>query len=187
MKDEIVIRLALAADIPVLRDLIERSARGLSRGFYSDTEIESALRHVFGVDSTLIADGTYFVVEMNDVPVACGGWSFRRNLYGGDQRPTGTAEQLDPQKDAARIRAFFVAPEAVRRGIGRKLLAACEDAARAAGFSTLELMATLPGVPFYAALGFAAEEEVLDTLPDGVTLRFVRMRRAATPARACGT
>lgn len=174
----IALRVALPADIPALRDLIERSARALSRGYYSAQEIDSVVRHVFGVDSTLIADGTYFVAELAGTLAGCGGWSYRRTLYGGDQRPVGGAERLIPGRDPARIRAFFVAPEAARRGVGRRLLAACVAAARAAGFTDLELMATLPGVPFYRALGFDAIEEVVDRLPDGVSLRFERMRRS---------
>lgn len=174
----IAVRLAERSDIPVLRELIGRSARGLSREHYSEVEIESALQYVFGVDSTLIADRTYFVAELDGGVAGCGGWSFRRTLYGGDQRPIGAAERLDPRVDPARIRAFFIAPEAARRGIGRGILARCEMAARAAGFTAFELMSTLPGVPFYTALGFAAEEPITDTLPNGVTLRFVRMRRA---------
>lgn len=177
VREDLVLRLAKPADIPVLHDLIARSARGLSHGYYSAAETEAALRHVFGVDSTLISDGTYFVAEQDGIPLGCGGWSDRRTLYGGDQRPMGNAERLDPALEPARIRAFFVAPEAARRGIGRRLLAACEEAARQAGFRSLELMATLPGVPFYRALGFVPVENVTDTLPDGVALRFVRMHR----------
>lgn len=170
------IRRATAGDVAALNGLIARSGRELSRGYYTDTEIESALRYVFGVDSALIHDGTYFVVEDAGTLLGSGGWSRRRTLYGGDQRPVGADELLDPARDAARIRAFFVAPEAARRGVGRVLLAACVDAARAAGFQSLELMATLPGVPFYRAQGFVEVEPVADTLPDGVVLRFVRMR-----------
>jgi GNAT superfamily N-acetyltransferase len=170
------IRRATAGDVAALNALIARSGRELSRGYYTDAEIESALRYVFGVDSALIHDGTYFVVEDGGTLLGCGGWSRRRTLYGGDQRPVGADELLDPARDAARIRAFFVAPEAARRGVGRVLLAACVDAARAAGFRSLELMATLPGVPFYRAQGFVDVEPVADTLPDGVVLRFVRMR-----------
>jgi GNAT superfamily N-acetyltransferase len=173
------IRAATPADIPSLRALIERSARELSRGFYTAREAESAITHVFGVDSSLVADGTYYVVEAGGLPAGCGGWSRRRTLYGGDQRPVGSvAELLDPARDAARIRAFFVAPEFARRGFGTLLLDHCVAAAGAAGFSRLELMSTLPGVPFYAALGFVAEEEVKDVLPDGVSVGFVRMTRA---------
>lgn len=176
--DELSVRCAVPADIPGLTDLISRSARSLSRGYYSDIETESAIRFVFGVDSVLVADGTYFVAERDGVTLGCGGWSRRASLYGGDQRPSGPPDLLDPSRDAARIRAFFVAPEAARQGVGRRLLEECSKAAARAGFSTLELMSTLPGVPFYSALGFEAVEEVIDELPDGVALAFVRMRRS---------
>lgn len=172
------VRLARLEEMAELQDLIARSARGLSAGYYSPLEIEAGIRYVFGVDSTLIADGTYFVAEGDRGIVGCGGWSERRTLYGGDQRPMGAPDRLDPSREPARIRAFFVAPEASRQGIGRRLLERCEVAARQAGFRTLELMATLPGVPFYAALGFEAVEQVEDVLPNGIGLRFVRMRRA---------
>ena len=173
------LRPATAADIPVLNPLIARSARALSAGFYSPDVIESAIRHVFGVDSTLIADGTFFVaVAEDDTIVACGGWSRRRTLYGGDQRPVGNADPLDPRTDAARIRAFFVDPAHARRGLGRLLYDACARAARESGFGRLELMATLPGVPLYAALGFAEIEAVTDVLPDGTPIGFVRMGRS---------
>ena len=170
--------------------LIPESARALSVGYYTPEQTEAAIRHVFGVDSQLIADGTYFVVEDGATIVACGGWSRRRALYGGDQRKVdgasagnaGVAEALggdvlDPTVDAARVRAFFVAPSHARRGIGTRLLEACTAAAGAAGFIRLELMATHPGVPFYARLGFRAVETVTDTLPDGTMLEFVRMQR----------
>jgi GNAT superfamily N-acetyltransferase len=177
------IRPATPDDIPALNALIERSARELSRGYYDAREIDSAIRHVFGVDTTLVLDRTYFVVEDGDRLMGCGGWSRRRALYGGDQRPVGGADAyLDPAVDAARIRAFFVAPEAARRGVGRVLLEACTSAAQHAGFRTLELMATLPGVPFYRTQGFVDVEPVTDLLPDGVALRFVRMRRTLAPS-----
>lgn len=172
------IRPATRDDIPLLNALITRSARELSRGFYTEAETEAAIRFVFGVDTSLVDDGTYFVVEDGATLLGCGGWSRRRTLYGGDQRPMGeVAELLDPARDAARIRAFFVAPDAARRGVGRALLAACAAAAHDAGFRSLELMATLPGVPFYAASGFVERERVVDALPDGTPLRFVRMTR----------
>jgi len=162
-------------DIPALTRLIEDSARVLSRGFYTDQETESAIRHVFGVDTTLVDDGTYYVVELDGQLAGCGGWSKRNTMYGGDQRPVGEASLLDPEREPARIRAFFVAPTAARKGVGRRLLQHCEDAATAAGFRSLTLMATLPGVPFYAALGFRAMKDVVDVLPDGVPLKFVKM------------
>jgi GNAT superfamily N-acetyltransferase len=171
------LRLATMADVPVLNRLIALSARQLSVGFYSPAQVEAAIRYVFGVDSKLVADGTYFVAEIGATIVACGGWSRRRTLYGGDQRPIGEAAFLDPATEAARIRAFFVHPQSARRGIGRRILAACVDAGRAAGFNRFELMATLPGVPLYAAEGFRRVEDVVDVLPDGTSIPFVRMVR----------
>lgn len=189
----LTLRPATLDDIPALNALIERSARALSVGFYTDAETDSAIRFVFGVDTTLVRDGSYFVVHDGDALAGCGGWSRRRTLYGGDQRPvdagataTGTSaataaagdhDLLQPGVEPAKVRAFFVAPEHARRGVGRFLLAACLDAARAAGFTRVELMATLPGVPFYAALGFTPVRDVVDRLPDGTPLRFVQMQR----------
>ena len=180
-----ILRPARPADVPALQALIERSARGLSAGFYTPAEAESAIRYVFGVDSNLIADGSYFAVRDGPTIVGCGGWSRRRTLYGGDQRPVGDgSDRLDPTTDAARIRAFFVAPERARQGIGRLLLDACFDAAGAAGFARAELMATLPGVPLYEAYGFEALERVTDVLPDGTPIAFVRMARDIPPRAA---
>jgi len=171
------VRPASLADIPTLTGMIASSARILSRGYYTGQETESAIRHVFGVDSALIADGTYFVATLGGRLAGCGGWSRRQTLYGGDQRPVGALDLLDPARDAARIRAFFVAPTAARRGVGRGLFNECVRAASASGFRALELMATLPGVPFYAALEFETIEQITDELPDGTPIRFVRMRR----------
>ena len=179
MPPEISLRPARHQDIPALNGLITRSARALSVGYYTPAQAESAIRHVFGVDTALVDDGTYLVAEVDGALVGCGGWSSRRTLYGGDQRKVGESDRLDPATDAARIRAFFVAPEWARRGIGRRILDACAAAAHAAGFATLELMATLPGVPMYAACGFVEVEQVVDRLPDGTELPFVRMRRQA--------
>ena len=168
---------ATVGDIPALQRLIEQSARSLSVGYYTPAQIDAVVRYVFGVDSTLIDDGTYFVVRDGGEIVACGGWSRRRTLYGGDQRPVGASDLLDPAKDAARIRAFFVAPSHARRGIGRMLLDACVVPAKTAGFRRLELMATLPGVPFYRACAFRPIENVTDVLPDRTAIEFVRMER----------
>jgi GNAT superfamily N-acetyltransferase len=179
------LRLARAADVPVLDALIAASVRALSRGYYSPRQIESALRFVFGVDTQLLADGTYYLIEASGEPVACGGWSRRATLYGGDQHKTDTDDPLlDPATAPARIRAFFVHPAWARRGLGRRLLHACSEAAARDGFSALELMATLPGEPLYAALGFAAVEPIEVVLPDGVPLPLVRMRRAAAHTSA---
>lgn len=184
------VRIATRDDVPALQRLITDSARELSRGFYTDAEIASAIRFVFGVDTSLVDDGTYFVAELDGALAGCGGWSRRNTMYGGDQRPIGEATLLDPTREAARIRAFFVAPTAARRGVGRRLLEECAAAASQAGFQSLTLMATLPGVPFYSALGFLPDEDVVDILPDGVPLRFVRMTRpldGAGPTSALAT
>lgn len=175
--EPLTIRPARRADVPALNLLIEQSARALSEGFYSARQIEAAIRYVFGVDTTLVDDGSYLVVEQAGEIVGCGGWSARRAIYGGDQRRVGDVERLDPLLDAARIRAFFVAPGWARRGVGSALLDACEHAAFAAGFRALELMATLPGVPLYAARGFVGVDNVRDRLPDGTEIDFVRMRK----------
>jgi len=132
---------------------------------------------VFGVDSQLIADRSYFVIEDEEGLVAAGGWSRRRQLFGGDQMKGAEDPLLDPATEAARIRAFFVAPRAARRGLGRRLYEACAAAASGAGFTRLELVATLPGIPLYRALGFEIDEEYAVALPDGVALPVARMHR----------
>lgn len=156
----ITIRPARADEIPVLEALIERSARGLSRSDYDEAEIEALIAHIFGIDSEVVADGTYLVAEIDGRIAGCGGWSRRRTLFGGDRFAARENGLLDPAVDAARIRAFFVDPPFARRGVGKAILAACEAAAVAAGFRALALMATLPGVPFYAAEGFVGQDPV---------------------------
>ena len=175
------IRLATPQDVPALRELIPVSARALSRGFYADAETESAIRHVFGPDSRLIADGTYFVAEEDGVLAGCGGWSRRRTLYGGDQTKSGEEPLLDPAREAAKVRAFFVHPDFARRGVASRILEACLAAARAAGFRRVELAATLPGVPFYAARGFVERERLSAPMADGRQLPIVRMEREIEP------
>jgi GNAT superfamily N-acetyltransferase len=172
------LRLATSADIPRLRPLIELSARELQQGDYRAAQIEAALRSAYGVDSQLIADSTYFVVEVGDELVACGGWSHRKTLFGGDDQPGRQADRLDPAREAARIRAFFVHPGWARRGLGRAILCRCEQEARAHGFVAAELMATLAGVRLYAALGYAAAAPVEVALAGGETITFVPMRKS---------
>jgi GNAT superfamily N-acetyltransferase len=176
-----LLRLATAGDLPALRELIAASVRGLSRGYYTAAQIESALRYVFGPDTQLIADQTYYVITTGVALVAAGGWSRRRTLYGGDQMKGAEDPLLDPTSEAARIRAFFVHPEWARRGLGRRLFEQCAAAAAHAGFRSFELMATLPGEPLYRALGFVALERPTPILPDGVALPVVRMMRPLTP------
>lgn len=170
------IRPATLADKPKLEALIARSARELSRADYTPEQIEGALRGAFGVDTQLIHDGTYFVVESAGEPIGCGGWSYRRTLFGGDARAERDAGALDPQQDAAKIRAFFIDPAHARQGIGQALLERCESEARARGFSRCELMATLPGVRLYAARGYVAGELIHYPLgSSGLTIQFVPM------------
>jgi GNAT superfamily N-acetyltransferase len=176
------IRKATPADIPRLREVIEASVRGLQAGDYSPAQIEGALNSVYGVDSQLIADGTYFAAEIAEpqgapLIVACGGWSKRKTLYGGDQYATREDSLLDPARDAAKIRAFFVHPEWARRGIGSLILEACEDAAREAGFIRLEMGATLSGVAFYKDKGYTEVENQQVPLGNGETLPIVRMAK----------
>jgi N-acetylglutamate synthase-like GNAT family acetyltransferase len=175
------IRAARPDDIPALQELIAQSVRELSRGFYTEAEAESGLRYVFGVDSQLIADQSYFVIEDDEGLAAAGGWSRRRQLFGGDLMKGVEDPLLDPATDAARIRAFFVAPRAARRGLGRRLYEQCAVAARGAGFTRLELVATMPGIPLYRALGFELAEEYSVALPDGVALPVARMHRMIVP------
>jgi GNAT superfamily N-acetyltransferase len=173
------IRKAIANDIPRLREVIEASVRGLQAEDYSPAQIEGALKSVYGVDSQLIADGTYLVAEeaspSGPVIVGCGGWSQRKTLYGGDQYSGREDALLDPSRDAAKIRAFFVRPERARRGIGGMILETCEEAARTAGFTRLEMGATLSGVAFYKAKGYAEVESQAVSLGNGEVLPIVRM------------
>ena len=178
MIDPIDVRLATPADLPTLRELIPLSVRGLSRDYYSSAQIEAAIRYIFGPDTQLIADGTYFVAESAGRIVGCGGWSRRRTLFGGDQMKTEEDPLLDPRAEAARVRAFFVHPDWARRGVGRRILEACTIAARAAGFERIELVATLPGEPLYRAFGCEVLERFEAPMADGSTLPVVRMTRA---------
>jgi len=175
--ERLTMRKARPADIPVMTALIHESVRGLGRGFYSDQQIESGIRYVFGVDTTLVEDGTYFCVEAASEIVGCGGWSRRQTHYGGDHAKHEPDLPIDPATDPARIRAFFVHPAWARRGIGRMLLDACVSAARAAGFSRLMLVSTKPGEPLYRAYGFETLEPMEVSLPDGVVLPCTRMVR----------
>jgi GNAT superfamily N-acetyltransferase len=134
---------------------------------------------VFGVDTQLVADGTYYVVEADAAIVACGGWGRRSTSFGGDQAKSGPERLLDPATEAARIRAFFVDPAWARRGLGSMLMAHCGAQAVAAGFRRLELVATMPGEPLYRALGFEVAERFDLVLEQGVRVPVARMRRGA--------
>jgi GNAT superfamily N-acetyltransferase len=173
----LTLRKALLADVPDLRGLIARSARGLSAAEYRPAQIEGALRGAFGVDTQLLLDETYFVAQDGATCVGCGGWSFRSTLFGGDSRAGRDASVLDPATQPAKIRAFFVDPGHARRGIGTLLLERCESEARQRGFTAVELMATLPGVKLYSARGYAAMPMVKFDVGGGETIEFVPMRK----------
>jgi len=171
------IRKARLDDRDAIQELIAASARGLSQSDYSNRQIESAISDVFGVDTSLIADGTYFVAEHDGQLAGCGGWSKRKTLFGGDQFAGRDTTQLDPRCEPAKIRAFFVHPQWARKGIAQAILSRCEAEARAAGFRSLELMATLPGVRFYAACGYKESPPFHYELASGGTLPLVPMRK----------
>ncbi|MDB5972664.1 MAG: Acetyltransferase, family [Hydrocarboniphaga sp.] len=164
-------------DKPMLLELIARSIRQLGAGDYRSEQIEAALKGAFGVDTQLIEDGTYFVAEADSRIVGCGGWSWRRTLFGGDANRGRDAARLDPAVDAAKIRAFFVDPDYSRRGIGSAILARCEQAASERGFHQCEMMATLPGVRLYRTFGYQGETMIHHPLADGITIQFVPMRK----------
>jgi len=171
------VRAARPDDIPAMEALIARSGIALSEGFYTREQAAAVTEHVFGVDTQLVADQTYFLIEQDGKLVACGGWSKRSTLFGADRAKQGPDPLLDPATEAARIRAFFVDPSAARQGLGRLLLRHCTDAAAAGGFRVLELAATMPGVPLYLACGFEVVEPFEITLPGPIQVPLARMRR----------
>jgi len=177
----LALRKAVFADIPALNALIARSARGLSGEDYRAAQIEGALRGAFGVDTQLLADETYFVVEDGGPIIGCGGWSFRSTLFGGDARAGRDSTTLDPATQAAKIRAFFVDPGYARRGVGSLLLEHCEREARRRGFIRVELMATLPGVKLYAARGYVGSPQVEFDVGSGEIIEFIPMSKSLHP------
>jgi GNAT superfamily N-acetyltransferase len=193
-RTQIRLRLAVPEDVPVLRKLIEASVRGLQTEDYTPAQIEGALETVFGVDSQLIADGTYIVAEApaaanaggkpagtksNWTIVGCGGWSKRKTLYGSDHWTGREDALLDPQRDAAKIRAFFIHPDCSRQGVGSKILQACEDAAHAAGFTRYEMGATLTGAKLFGAKGYLPVKPIWISLNNGETLEVIHMEKHA--------
>jgi GNAT superfamily N-acetyltransferase len=184
------IRFATMQDVPAVQALLRESVSVMGARYYTSKQIASALSHVFGVDTQLILDETYFIAEIEGQTVGSGGWSRRNTLFGGDQAKTGKGVAastksldsapdalLDPATDAARIRAFYVHPQWSRKGVGSLILTSCEEAARSAGFHQVELAATLPGVPFYLDRGYEKAEEILIEMPDGESLPTFRMTR----------
>jgi N-acetylglutamate synthase-like GNAT family acetyltransferase len=169
------VRLAREEDAPAIEALIRISARVLQSSHYSQAQIDEAIGSVFGEDHQLILDRTYFLAERKGQIVGCGGWSKRKTLFGGDAIKTGTDIELDPTHDSARIRAFFIHPAWARRGIGRSILQRCEKAIRLAGFRSIELVATLTGLSFYAACSYSQGERFEVPLTNGLMLPVVRM------------
>jgi GNAT superfamily N-acetyltransferase len=174
---DIDIRVATLDDLFALQQLIPLSARELSKNYYTSQQIDSANKFIFGVDTQLIVDRTYYVAEAEKQIVGCGGWSKRKTLFGGDQMKDTADPMLDPKTDAGRIRAFFVHPDWARKGIGRRLIQTCEDAARAEGFSRMELASTLPGEPLYSAMGYQVTRRLDYPMPDGTSLPLAYMHK----------
>jgi GNAT superfamily N-acetyltransferase len=194
MPENIHLRLAAPEDVPVLQELIDASVRGLQTEDYTPAQIEGALKTVFGVDSQLIADGTYIVAEVQSAEpkseslseekaawmiVGCGGWSKRKTLYGSDHWTGREDVLLDPLHDAAKIRAFFIHPAWARRGVGSLILQACEDAARAAGFTRYEMGATLTGAKLFGAKGYVPVKPISIPLANGESLPVIHMEKRA--------
>jgi N-acetylglutamate synthase-like GNAT family acetyltransferase len=174
---DITLRLAEMDDVPALQELIPLSARELSKGYYTSEQTESMIKYIIGVDTQLIIDQTYYVAEADGQIVGCGGWSKRKTLYGGDQIKEQEDPLLDPKVDAGHIRAFFVHPQWTRKGIGRRIILACEAAARAEGFTRMDLGATLPGEPLYAAMGYLVTERFEIPTPDGISIPAAQMQK----------
>ncbi len=191
---EIRLRLAVPEDVPLLRELIEASVRGLQTEDYTAAQIAGALQTVFGVDSRLITDGTYIVAEAPSSAeqnaqdanarakwaiVGCGGWSKRKTLFGSDHWTAREDALLDPQRDAAKIRAFFIHPAWARQGVGSLILQACEEAARAAGFTRYEMGATLTGAKLFKAKGYVPVRPISIPLNNGEMLPVIHMEKCA--------
>lgn len=181
MTTSLTIRPARLDDLDALRGVMARAIAELQAGFLTSEQV-AASHGVMGLDTQLIRDGTYLLAEVDGAIAGCGGWSFRATLYGGDASIVArTPERLDPATDAARIRAMYTNPDHARRGVGRQVLAACEDAAAAAGFARAELMATLAGAPLYRAAGYREIEPVLSAPVNGVSVPLIRMGKALHP------
>lgn len=188
MAVDYTLRLATLDDVPAIRELIARSIHGLGAADYTRAQIEAALAGAFGVDTALIRDGTYFVAatRARDI-VGCGGWGRRRTLFGSDTRTERDESWLDPKSNPAKIRAFFVDPAHARHGIGRALLARSEAEALRAGFSSLQMMATLPGMRLYQKFGYVPGPTIDYPLAGALTIRFVPMCVASSISGQTGS
>lgn len=170
-----ILRLARPAEAETIDALMKASTADLFPAYYDEAQTAASVRYIASVDRTLIADGTYFVLETGGELVACGGWSRRDKLYTGSGEGADDARLLDPASEPARVRAMFVRPDWTRRGLGTRILEACEAAARAEGFRKIALVATLPGLPLYERFGFVATEQVQVRMPDGTSVAAVAM------------
>ena len=171
-------RLAQRDDLDALKALMDAAISENQKAFLDESQIVSS-RAIMGLDTQLIDDGTYFIVEVDGELAGCGGWSRRVTMYGGDQTPGRSATLLDPTKDAARIRSMYTHPNHTRKGIGRLIISLCEEAAIAEGFKKMELVATLSGEPLYHACGFEPYEEIVDDR-GGAEVPLLRMRKSLT-------
>lgn len=177
MSNEILThRLARRDDLDALRALMDAAISELQKSFLDENQIASS-RAIMGLDTQLIDDGTYFIVEEDGQLAGCGGWSRRATMYGGDQTPGRSAELLDPTKDAARIRAMYTHPNHTRKGVGKLIISLCEAAANSEGFTRVELVATLAGEPLYRACGYAPYENIMDDR-GGAGVPLVRMKKS---------
>jgi GNAT superfamily N-acetyltransferase len=186
MHDQPILRLARPAEADAIDALMKASTANLFPAYYDEAQTVASVRFIASVDRTLIADGTYFVLEAGGELVACGGWSRRDKLYTGSGEGADDARLLDPATEPARVRAMFVRPDWTRRGLGTRILEACEVAARAEGFRTMALVATLPGVPLYQRFGFVATDSVEVRMPDGTSIPALAMEMRLAEGATAG-
>ena len=177
MSQTLTIRPAVSGDIPALKAVMDRAIKELLPAFLPPAEV-LASQEVMGLDTQLIEDGTYYVVEADGAIAGCGGWSRRATLFGGDHSAGRDAALVDPATDPARVRAMYTSPDFTRRGVGRLILATCEAKAKAEGFSRCELAATMAGEPLYAACGYQRIEPFEAQTSNGVKVPLVRMGKA---------
>ena len=174
--DKLTHRLARRSDLDALKALMDAAISELQKPFLNESQIASS-RMIMGLDTQLIDDETYFIIESDGQLAGCGGWSRRATMYGGDQTPGRNADLLDPKKDAARIRAMYTHPNHTRKGVGRYIISLCEEAAKSEGFTTMELVGTLSGEPLYRACGYVPYENFVDTR-GGAGVPLLRMRKS---------
>jgi GNAT superfamily N-acetyltransferase len=169
-------RIATTKDLPALSCAMERAIRQLLAPVLTPEQVEASFS-IMGLDTQLIEDGSYFIVEEDNHLAGCGGWSRRATLFGGDHSTGRDARLLDPSSEPARIRAMYTDPSFARRGVGRLVLSLCESAAAADGFRTTVLAATMAGLPLYRACGYVDVEHMDVATPSGVSVPIIRMTK----------